>query len=549
MHTNEKRIEDMLLNVDETNRTILDNTFDAIVSIDINGFILDWNRRAESIFGWQADEVIGKKLTETIIPKQYRSDHTQGMQRFLSTGKSRVLNQQLELSAMHRAGNEFPIEISINPSRLNDQLIFTGIIRDITERKNALKQARLRTEEYKVLHEVAQALQDSDSMETMLQEALEAISRSKELHVENKAGIFLADEEKKVLHLSVKLGKFPDDFLKNQTEIPFYNIPYGRCLTSGDIVINDWCMFHPQQSGPFGDETQYGSYIVPLKSRNDTVGVLFLYTPETPPCYEGSQEILLSIAALMGNAIKHRQYERKIQQQNKKLKEFNTLKNKFLGIASHDLRNPLYSILSYSNILIDGSMGELNKRQQETLGKIIHSSEFMRSLLNNLLDISKIESGQITLEKIPQDINSIVLCQVEMSQLLANRKNIQLDFEQNDFPQLTVDKCAMNQVIDNLISNAIKFSPKDSRVLIKTENSNNHFRFSIKDEGPGISEQDRKLVFGEFQTLSNKPTGGEKATGLGLAISKKLVHLHGGKVGLESTLGNGSTFYFELPLQ
>jgi PAS domain S-box-containing protein len=549
MNTNKKKIEDLLLTLDETDRTILDNAFDAIISIDRNGLILDWNRRAESIFGWKAGEVCGKMLTETIIPKQYRSGHTQGLKRFLATGKSRVLNQQLELCALHRSGREFPIEISIAPSRLDDQLIFTGIIRDITERKNALKQARLRTEEYKVLHEVAQALQNSDSMEAMLLEAMEAISRSKELHLENKAGIFLANEEKKILRLTAKLGNFPDGFLKNQTEIPFYNIPYGRCFTSGEIVINDWCMFHPQQAGPFGDETQYGSYIVPLKSRNDKVGVLFLYTPETPPCYEGSQEILLSIAALMGNAIKHRQFERKIQQQNKKLKAFNILKNKFLGIASHDLRNPLYMILSYSNILADGSMGELNERQRQIIGKITHSSEFMRSLLDNLLDISKIESGKITLEKISQNINSIVLCQVEMNQLLANRKNIQLDFEHGDLPQLTVDKCAMIQVIDNLISNAIKFSPKDSKVLIKTENSNDHFRFSIKDEGPGISEQDRKLAFGEFQTLGNKPTGGEKATGLGLAISKKIVRLHGGEVGLDSALGKGSTFYFELPLQ
>jgi PAS domain S-box-containing protein len=549
MLSNEQEYKEWLFNLKDTHQTILDNAFDAIISIDMHGVILDWNRRAESIFGWKVEEVCGKLLTETIIPKQFRSAHIQGLNRFLETGKSRVLNQQLELSALHRNGHEFPIEISISPSRLNDQLIFTGIIRDITERKNALKQVRLRAEEYKVLHEVAQALQNSESMEAMLLEAMEAVSQSKELHVENKAGVFLADEEKRVLHLTAKLGKFPGGFLKNQTEIPFYNIPYGRCFTSGEMVINDWCMFHPQQAGPFGDETQYGSYIVPLKSRNDTVGVLFLYTPETPPCYEGSKEILLSIAALIGNAIKHRQFERKIHQQNKKLKAYNILKNKFLGIASHDLRNPVYLILSYSNILTDGSIGGLNERQRKILDKITHSCEFMRGLLNNLLDISKIESGQIALEKIPQNINSLVQNQVEMNQLLANKKNIQLDFQKMDLPQLTVDKCAMIQVIDNLIGNAIKFSPKNSRVLIKTENSHNHFRFSIKDEGPGISEQDRKLAFGEFQTLGNRPTGGEKSTGLGLAISKKIVRLHGGKVGLDSELGKGSTFYFELPLQ
>ncbi len=548
MSSSVKGIENLLLNFDETHRTILDNAFDAIISIDTEGVIIDWNRRAETIFGWKIEEILGKKLTDTIIPKQFRSAHIQGMKRFLSTNKSRVLNQQLELTALHRKGREIPIEISIAPSRLDDQLIFTGIIRDITERKSALKQARLRAEEYKVLHEVAQALQNSESMETMLREALEAISQGKELHLENKAGVFLADEDKKVLRLAATLGNFPKDFMKDQTEIPFYNIPYGRCLTSGEMVINDWCMFQPNQEGPFGDVTTYGSYIVPLKSRNDTVGILFLYTPETPPCYEGSQEILLSIAALMGNAIKHRQYERKIYQQNKKLKSLNALKNKFLGIASHDLRNPIYSILSYSNILAEGSMGALNEKQQQGLSKITHAGEFMQGLLNNLLDISKIESGQISLDKISQDINGLVQCQVEMNQLLANRKNIQLNLEQADLPHLKVDKCAMIQVIDNLIGNAIKFSPENSRILIKTENSHNHFHFSVMDEGPGISAEEKKLAFGEFQTLSSKPTGGEKATGLGLAISKKIVHLHGGQVGLISEPGQGSTFYFDLPL-
>ena len=454
----------------------------------------------------------------------------------------------MELIALHCRGREIPIEISIAPSYDDGQLIFTGIIRDISERMNALKQARLRSEEYKVLHEVAQALQYSDSMESMLQEALQAISQSRELHLENKAGIFLADADKEVLRLTNTLGKFPKNFLKHLREIPYYNIPYGRCYTSGEMVINDWCMFHPHQPGPFGEITEYGSYIVPLKSRSDVVGVLFLYTPETPPCYEGSQEILLSIASLMGNAIKHRQYEKHIHQQNNKLKSLNDLKNRFLSIASHDLRNPLYTIQSYSIILKEETMGELNDRQKSTLEKINQSSEFMRGLLDNLLDISKIESGQIPLEKMPQDINSIVQCQVEMNQLIADSKHIRLDFQKEEVPELTVDKCAMVQVIDNLISNAIKFSPKNSQVLIKTQIDRDRFRFSVQDEGPGISKEDRKLAFGEFQTLSSKPTGGEKTTGLGLAISKKIVHLHDGRVGLDSQPGKGSTFYFELPM-
>jgi PAS domain S-box-containing protein len=530
-------------------QTLLDNSFDAIIAIDSEGVITIWNHRAESMFGWKAEEVIGKPLTETIIPPAYREAHTNGLKRFVTTKEIRVLNQRLELTAVHRKGHEIPIEISISTSSLRGKSIFTAIIKDITENKIALKEMRLKEVEYKVLHEVAQALQDSKSMEGMLHDAMEAISKSKELHVENKAGVFLVDEKKKVLRLTSNLGKFPEGFLENQHEIPFYNIPYGRCYSSGEMAINDYCQFKPHRLGPFGDLTNYGTYIIPLKSRTEVVGVLFLYTPETPPCYEGSTEILLSIGSLIGNAIQHRKYEIKIHQQNKKLNKLNALKNKFLGIASHDLRNPLYAIMSYSQILSEGSLGEINDQQRITLQKVSKSGGFMCRLLDNLLNISQIESGKFSLKKSHQDINILAKDQVEKNQLLANKKQIQVHFESQASPALKVDECAMTQVMDNFIINAIKFSPNNTKIYVRTETSNNHFRFLVKDEGPGISEEDQKLAFGEFQTLGSKPTGGEKSTGLGLAISKKLIQLHGGKVGILSQEGKGSTFYFELPME
>ena len=530
-------------------QTLLDNSFDAIIAINSEGVVTTWNHQAESVFGWKAKEAMGMPLTETIIPPAFHEAHVEGLKRFVATKEIRILNQRLELTAIHRNGYEIPIEISISASSFRGKSIFTAIIKDITEKKNALKEMRLKEMEYKILHDVAQALQDSKSMEGMLHDAMEAISKSKELHVENKAGVFLADENKKILRLACNMGKFPEGFLESQSEIPFYNIPYGRCYSSGEMVINDYCQFQPHRSGPFGNSTNYGTYIIPLKSRAEVVGVLFLYTPETPPCYEGSKEILLSIGTLMGNAIQHRKYERKIHQQNKKLIKLNNLKNRFLGIASHDLRNPLYAIMSYSGILADDTLGGINDQQRTILQKVVKSGNHMRNLLDNLLDISQIESGQFALKKSQQDINIIVKDQLEKHQLIAKEKQIQVHFESGVSPALEVDQSAMIQVMDNFIGNAIKFSPNNTKICIRTETSNNHFRFSVKDEGPGISEEDQKLAFGEFQTLGSKPTGGEKSTGLGLAISKKLIQLHEGKVGIFSQEGKGSTFYFDLPLQ
>ncbi len=528
---------------------LLDNSFDAIIAIDSKGEITTWNHRAESMFGWKEEEVIGKPLTQTIIPPSFREAHTNGLKNFITKKESRVLNQRLELTAIHRKGYEIPIEISICASLFRGKSTFTAIIKDITEYKNAMKDMRKKEEEYKVLHEVAQALQDSKSLEEMLHNAMEAISQSKELHVENKAGVYLVDENKETLRLVSTLGKFPEGFLENQTEVPFYNIPYGRCYNSGEILINNYCQFKPHRLGPFGDLTNYGTYIIPLKSKGKVVGILFLYTPETPPCYEGSTDILLSIGSLMGNAIQHRKYERKIHQQNKKLNKLNALKNKFLGIASHDLRNPLYTIMSYADVLADGSLGKMNDQQRTILQKIAKSGKHMCNLLANLLDVSQIESGQFSLNKSSQNINILAKDQVEKYQLIAKEKNIDLHFESEVSPILTVDQCSMIQVMDNFIGNAIKFSPNDTKICVRTETSDNCCRFLVKDEGPGISEEDQKLAFGEFQTLSNKPTGEEKSTGLGLAISKKLIQLHGGKVGIISREGQGSTFYFDLPMQ
>jgi PAS domain S-box-containing protein len=238
-----------------------------------------------------------------------------------------------------------------------------------------------------------------------------------------------------------------------------------------------------------------------------------------------------------------------IKEKNKQLMELNVAKNKFLGIASHDLRNPLYMIRSFSEILKDESVGKLNDKQKELLDKIFNSSNYMRSLLENLLDISKIESGKIDLDRKLNDLNLLAKTQYELSQLLANKKHIHLHFQPGDIPSTLFDESAIVQAMGNFIGNAIKFSPPNTEVHILTKKVGNHVQFSVKDEGQGISDEDQKLLFGEFQKLSAKPTGGEKSTGLGLAIVKKIIHLHGGEVGVQSKLGKGSTFFFKLPIE
>lgn len=424
----------------------------------------------------------------------------------------------------------------------------SNISKSLDKIDSAEEEIRQRTEEYKVLHEVARVLHNSQGLQKKLGNTLKVLTQFKELEVEHKAGIFLADEERRVLKLFSTIGNFTDEFLEKEKEIPYGNCLCGRAAVSGEMIISDSCFSDKRHENIFEDMTDHGHYIVPLKSQGKMIGVLFLYTDANPPWYVRSQEILLSIGGLIGDAIVSHKREEQILENNKQLKELNELKNKFLGIASHDLRNPLYLIRSFSEILKNESVGALNTKQKDLSVKIFNSSNFMRALLENLLDISKIESGKIELCKKVQDLNSVVRQQVEMSQLLADKKKIDFELKLEDLPHIYFDQDAITQVIGNFIGNAIKFSPLNTKIIVTTENQGENVRVLVCDEGPGISEEDQKLLFKEFQTLSAKPTGGEKSTGLGLAITQKLIHLHSGRVGVESRLGEGSTFFFALPL-
>jgi signal transduction histidine kinase len=414
--------------------------------------------------------------------------------------------------------------------------------------EEAKEQIRKSTEEYRVLHNVAKSLQSTEGTKKMLQEAMKAIVEYGELQVEYKAGIFLVDEEKRVLNLFTWVGEFTDEFLESEKVVPYGECLCGRAAESGEMIISNNCFSDKRHDNVFDDMKAHGHYIVPLKSRNKLVGILFLYTDPDPPWFERSQEILLSMGSLIADAIEQRKAEEQIRIKNNELHELNDLKNKFLGIASHDLRNPLYLIRSFSEILIGESIGKVNEKQKGLLEKIFNSSEFMRALLENLLDISKIESGTIELEKTVQDINEVTKKQMELFELLAQKKNTKLHLQMEEIPPFAFDKNAVIQAIGNYIGNAIKFSPENINIYVSTEVQDDKLKFSVRDEGPGISQEDQKLLFGEFQTLSAKPTGGEKSTGLGLAIVKKLIRLHRGEVGVSSELGAGSTFFFTLPL-
>ncbi|MDN5280331.1 MAG: hypothetical protein PWR01_4296 [Clostridiales bacterium] len=232
-----------------------------------------------------------------------------------------------------------------------------------------------------------------------------------------------------------------------------------------------------------------------------------------------------------------------------RLRQLNDLKNKFLGIAAHDLRSPLALVQSYVEMIEDESAGYDEEKKKYFFARIKAVSKRMLNLINDLLDISAIESGQLKLDLAETELKPFLEEAVANHELTAKMKSIKVigDLE-SKLPKVKIDSRRITQVIDNLISNAVKFSPKNTSVKVVTQTRNNFVKVSVIDQGQGIPEKEQGKLFSEFGKTSVKPTDGEKSTGLGLAIVKKIVQGHGGKVGVESEVGKGSEFYFTLPV-
>ena len=256
-------------------------------------------------------------------------------------------------------------------------------------------------------------------------------------------------------------------------------------------------------------------------------------------------EMMASRTRIVESEVQMRTEE--LTQANQKLVELNELKNKFLGIASHDLRNPLASIRGYSKFLLDKGRQVKEDTRQEFLTTIKNVSGNMLELISNLLDISVIESGQLQLNPEKSSIKKLAEEKIHLQQILADKKNIVLHADLEEVPEFYFDANRMGQVVDNLLSNAVKYSPPDKEIFIKLVSNEETMTLSVKDEGPGISLDEQGQLFQHFKKLSARPTGGESSSGLGLAIAQRIVEEHQGDIGVDSQLGHGATFHFSLP--
>jgi signal transduction histidine kinase len=240
-----------------------------------------------------------------------------------------------------------------------------------------------------------------------------------------------------------------------------------------------------------------------------------------------------------------------LAQKNKELMDLNHEKDSILGIAAHDIRNSVSAIYSFSGLLLENIKSKENLKEEIEISAIIHnSSDNLLKLVSDLLDISKIESGKISLEKGLNDYNTFIESRVNLLQIIARNKNINIVYTKlPDLRKILFDPVYLSEVIDNLITNAIKYSNRDKQIEVLVKVTDDKWlRTEVKDNGIGIDSSELDKLFKPFSKTSSRPTSGEISSGLGLAIAEKVVRLHGGEIGVQSKINEGSTFYFTLPL-
>ncbi|CAH2405231.1 GAF domain-containing protein [Mesorhizobium escarrei] len=292
-----------------------------------------------------------------------------------------------------------------------------------------------------------------------------------------------------------------------------------------------------------------GILIVPLLRPNKIVGALVVRRHKPGAFDEQVVHLLETFAAQSVLAIQNAKLFREIEEKGRELEAASRHKSQFLANMSHELRTPLNSVLGFTELLVDGIYGELPDKAKTTVARVQANGRHLLGLINDVLDLSKIEAGQLTLAIEDYSVAQIVRSTVTAVEPLARAKGLELSTTvAENLPIGRGDERRLTQVLLNLAGNAVKFT-ESGAVDILADAVDGHFEMTVRDTGPGIASEDQALIFEEFQQVDNSSTRQKGGTGLGLAISKRIVEMHGGTIDVESVIGSGSTFRLKVPIR
>jgi PAS domain S-box-containing protein len=508
--TDLKDIEEALREQSDHNRLILETANDAFIATDATGSITAWNHQAELTFGWAAEEVMGRPFTDTVLAPAHREAHARGVQRFLRTGERTMLNRRTELDALHRDCHEFPVEVTVWPVRVGETYSFNALVRDIGEKRRAELQAK--------------AIQY-------------AVGRYSSLAVEHAPeGVVIVNREGTMVLVNAQTERL---FGYSQEDL------LGR---PADLLLPE--RFRPsyteRRATYFSDpKVQSIGAELDLKGlRKD--GSEFPVEIALNPIQTDEGVLLVSSVR---DATERKEFERMLREKNVELEKASTAKDFFLATMSHELRTPLNAILGFTGTLLMKLPGPLTADQERQLKTVQASGKHLLSLVNDLLDLAKIESGKVEVQLQAASCQEVLVEVVSALRLLAEAKSLRFEAVFPAQPLLvTTDRRALSQIVLNLANNAIKFTACGSVRLEVADAPGDDppmVAVHVADTGAGIKPENQEKLFRPFERVN----GGSRVegTGLGLYLCRKLAELIGGRIEFESEFGRGSRFTLLIP--
>lgn len=486
-------------------------------------------------------DLLGKFVHE-VMPKETADYFVESIQKALN-GEKVQIEYQLPIGTEN-------LWFLANLTRLDENRVF-WVARDITERKQAEEAIRRRNEYLAVSAEIGKLVTSTLDLNTIFARTVKLITERFGFY---HAAIFIVEETGFNAILKEATGEAGAEMKKREHSLPLNDQSIVGKVTSEGIavVVNDVTKNPLHKPNPLLPETR-AEAAIPLKIGPRIIGAIDIQSKIPNAFREDEIAVLQTLADQIAVAIDNARSFELSQQAVMEMRELDRMKSQFLANMSHELRTPLNSIIGFSRVILKGIDGPVTELMQQDLTAIYNSGQHLLGLINDILDLAKIEAGKMELAFDEVNIADVVTSVLSTMSGLIKDKPIEMKhYIEPNLPAVRADAIRVRQVMINLLSNAAKFTDEGSITvhvgLAQNAAGRSEIKISVSDTGPGISAQDQEKLFLPFSQVDDSPTRKTGGTGLGLSICQQLINMHGGKIWVESELGKGSTFHFTLPL-